>query len=119
MNAFLWLCNRYWAIFTLIALVVITVGSLLPLSELPAFPGSDKTHHLVAYAGLVFFTALRRPKYWALLVLGFAIWSGAIELIQPFVNRYGEWVDVLANCVGLVIGIIIAQCARHWLKKDV
>ena len=103
---------------TVIALVGISVGSLSPLTELPAFPGSDKTHHLIAYAVLVFFSALSRPAYWLYLVLCFALWSGAIELIQPLVNRYGEWQDFVANCFGLCIGIVLAQIARWWLDKS-
>ena len=27
----------------------------------------------------------------------FALYSGLIELIQPRVNRYGEWMDFMAN----------------------
>ena len=118
MRFLLKLCIQYWAAFTLLALVGITVGSLLPLVELPALPGSDKTHHLIGYAALVFCCALRRPSYWLYMVLGFALWSGAIELIQPYVNRYGEWQDLIANCVGLVFGIGLAQLARYWLRKS-
>jgi VanZ family protein len=111
------LCSQYWATLTLLALAGITVGSLMPLAELPQLPGSDKTHHLVGYAVLGFCTALRRPQCWLYLVLGFALWGGAIELIQPYVNRYGEWQDLVANCVGLLLGICLAQLARYCLAK--
>ena len=113
------LCSQYWAALTLLALAGITVGSLMPLAEIPLLPGGDKTHHLAGYAVLAFCTALRRPKYWLYLVLGFALWSGAIELIQPYVNRYGEWQDLVANCVGLLLGICLAQLARYCLAKGV
>ncbi|MFT5611165.1 MAG: VanZ family protein [Arenicella sp.] len=113
------LFSQYWAALTLLALAGITVGSLMPLAEMPLLPGSDKTHHLVGYAVLVFCTALRRPQYWLYLVLGFALWSGAIELIQPYVNRYGEWQDLVANCIGLLLGICLAQLARYCLRKGV
>jgi hypothetical protein len=112
------LCSQYWAALTLLLLAGTTVGSLMPLAELPQLPGSDKTHHLVGYAVLVFCTALRRPQYWLYLVLGFALWSGAIELIQPYVNRYAEWQDLVANCVGLLLGISLAQLARYFLAKS-
>lgn len=101
----------------MLALAAITVGSLMPLAELPAVPGSDKAHHLIGYAALVFCSALRRPSYWLYLVLGFALWGGAIELIQPHVNRYGEWQDLLANCVGLALGVGVANLARYLLGK--
>ena len=112
------LCIQYWAALTLLILVGITIGSLMPLAELPPLPGNDKTHHLVGYATLVFCSALHRPCYWLYLVLGFALWGGAIELVQPYVNRYGEWQDLIANCVGLVLGIDLAQFARYWLRRS-
>ncbi len=112
------LCSQRWVALTLLILTGITIGSLMPLVELPPLPGSDKTHHLIGYAVLVFCSALRRPNYWLYLVLGFALWSGAIELIQPYVNRYGEWQDLIANCVGLLLGIGLAQFARYWLAKS-
>jgi hypothetical protein len=41
-------------------------------------------------------------------------WSGAIELLQPFVNRYGEFQDLAANIIGLVCGLLAAKLIR-WL----
>ena len=38
----------------------------------------------------------------------FAIYGGVIELIQPLVNRHGEWVDLIANTTGLMVGCLIA-----------
>ena len=35
-----------------------------------------------------------------------ALWDGAIELIQPFVNRYAEWLDLLANLAGVMVGLM-------------
>ena len=43
---------------------------------------------------------------------------GAIELIQPYVNRYGEWLDLGANGLGLVVGILIASFARSIILKE-
>ena len=93
----------------MITLASITVLSLTPLPQLPDVPGSDKTHHLIAYAVLVFPVALRRPDNWLWILFLFVVWSGAIELIQPYVNRYGEWADMVANCIGLVCGIAMAR----------
>jgi VanZ family protein len=47
------------------------------------------------------------------LAIFFIVWSGLIELIQPYVNRYGEWLDMLANMGGVILAIVIAQ-AIHW-----
>ena len=89
-------------------LVENTFLSLWPLQQLPSVPGTEKTHHLVAYALLMFPAALRKPKNWVLIGLLFIAYSGLIELIQPYVNRYGEWLDMLANVTGVVCGAIVA-----------
>ena len=98
------LIERYWIWVTLFLLTAITCLSLSPLKELPPVPGGDKTHHFIAYAALMFPTAIKKPKHWWAIVLGFVGWSGAIELLQPYVNRYGEFQDLLANIIGLIFG---------------
>ena len=103
------LIRKNWIIFTLFILIVITILSLSPLDELPSVPGTDKAHHLIAYAILMLPTALRKPNRWVLFGLFFIAYSGAIELLQPYVNRYGEWNDMLANTAGVVCGLIIAE----------
>ncbi|WP_413745801.1 VanZ family protein [Synechococcus sp. MIT S9507] len=100
--------EKHWLIISLITLGGITVLSLIPLNELPEMPGSDKTHHLVAYAILAYPTSLKRPKGWQNILIFFAIYGGMIELIQPLVNRHGEWVDLIANTTGLMVGCLIA-----------
>ncbi|MBT8151712.1 MAG: VanZ family protein [Pseudomonadales bacterium] len=101
--------KTYWIAITLFTLTVITLLSLYPLESLPAVPGSDKTHHFIAYGALMFPTALRKPKYWPLIGLFFICWSGLLELLQPYVNRYGEWLDLAANTAGLICGLLLVQ----------
>jgi len=109
---------RYWVPLSLFSFSVITVLSLLPLAELPEMPGSDKTHHFIAYGLLMFPVALRQPKHWLLIGFAFIVWSGAIELVQPFVNRYGEWLDLLANSGGVLLGAVIGKLtAMRTLKR--
>jgi VanZ family protein len=105
----------YWLAITLFILFVITFLSLLPVDELPKVVGSDKLHHLLAYAGLMFWVALRKPKYWLPLLFLFMAWGGAIELIQPYVNRYAEWLDFLVNSVGLLLGVLVGFMFRKLL----
>ncbi|MCD6526808.1 MAG: VanZ family protein [Desulfuromonas sp.] len=104
--------QRYWQAITLLILTVITALSLWPLETLPAVPGTDKTHHFIAYATLIFPVALRKPRYWLMIGGFFIAWSGAIELVQPYVNRYGEWLDMAANTGGIVCGILAALLIR-------
>ena len=117
-NAILVSIAKYWIFATLFVLTAITILSLKPLSELPPVPGSDKTHHFIAYALLMFPTALKKPKHWQIIVLFFIGWSGIIELIQPYVNRYGEWQDLAANIVGLVFGFLAVQIVKRFIDEQ-
>ena len=110
--------RNHWIATTLITLAAITALSLWPLGKLPSVPGSDKTHHFIAYAALMFPTALRKPNYWPLIGLFFISWSGAIELLQPYVNRYGEWPDMTANTLGLVCGLLAAQLTNRFFPVN-
>jgi len=105
--------TQYWRQITVLTLALITVLSLTPLAHLPDAPGSDKTHHLVAYFALALPAAMHGGPKWLLLLPVFILWSGVIELIQPFVNRYGEWYDLVANSVGVGLGALAGEILRR------
>lgn len=109
MISLLTIIRTYWVTVSFFILTVITILSLYPLESLPSVPGGDKTHHFIAYGALMFPTALRKPNYWPFIGLFFVFWSGGIELLQPYVNRYGEWLDMAANITGLGCGLLLAQ----------
>ena len=103
-----------WIVITLFMLAGITVLSLWPLEKLPWVPGTDKTHHIIAYAVLMFPTALNKPKKWKFIGLFYIAYSGVIELLQPYVNRYGEWLDMVANAAGVFCGLLFAELAIYF-----
>jgi hypothetical protein len=82
---------------------------------MPELPGTDKTHHLVAYFFLAFPLGLRKPNKWALFIFSFIIFGGIIEIIQPYVNRYGEWLDFYANTSGVIIGFFVGMILKNKL----
>ena len=100
--------RTYWLIITFFLLAVITLLSLIPLPDLPLIPGNDKIQHFIAYGAVMFSVALRQPKYWLIIALFLICWSGGIELLQPYVNRYCDWMDLLANGTGVVLGSLFA-----------
>ncbi|MCP3955556.1 MAG: VanZ family protein [Desulfobacterales bacterium] len=118
MNRLLIYIETYWMAFTLFMLAVITALSLWPLEFLPSAPGSDKTHHIIAYAALMIPTAIRKPQYWKLIGLFFIAYSGVIELLQPHVNRYGEWQDMAANTAGVVCGLLVAELVIYFFSAN-
>jgi VanZ family protein len=113
MRSLLLFIRTYWLACTTVIFVAITALSLWPANSLPSVPGGDKLHHLIAYATLVFPVALRKPRFWILIAILLIACSGVIELVQPFVNRYGDWWDMVANSTGLVCGVLVAEGLRR------
>lgn len=94
---------------TVSAVIAVLIGilSLTPLQSLPEIPGTDKVHHLIAYLLLALPTSLARVKSIKMLAPLYIMYGGVIELIQPYLNRYGEMLDFGANTLGVVIGSMI------------
>ena len=92
--------------------LVIAILSLMPLTQVPLVPGNDKTHHVLAYMVLAFPIGLRQPRYWVVMYGVLIGLSGCIELIQPLVNRYAQWFDLLANVCGVGLGGLLASVIR-------
>ena len=118
MIRFLNFIKTHWIPVTVVTLACITVLSLRPLETLPDVPGIDKLHHLIAYAFLAIPVALRKPRRWIGICVLFIAYSGGIELLQPFVNRYCELKDLLANTAGVACGVIIAVGLGHFFSQE-
>lgn len=96
----------------LLGWLAISLATLTPLEQLPTVPGTDKLHHIIGFggwAGLCLFGATRR---FVLMCVAIVIWGGVIELIQPQVNRYGEWLDFYANSFGVLLAFV-----THFILK--
>ena len=96
--------KQFWKPITIVLLMSILFLSLYPLAKMPEFQGNDKTYHLFAYFLLAFPSGLKEPRKFVFFILVFVTFGGVIELIQPFMNRYGDWLDFLANCIGIILG---------------
>lgn len=118
MDQLLRIVDTNWRLLTISIMIPIAVLSLYPLDSLPPVPGTDKTHHFIAYAILSFPVALSKPKSWLYVVFGILGFSGVIELVQPYVNRYGEWLDMAANTLGVIAGIAFATAVKIISKHD-
>lgn len=117
MSTLLRLVQQYWLLLSSLNLIILTTLSLWPLDALPGVPGTDKSHHLIAYAALIFPVALRAHRYLWPLAFAALCWSGMIELIQPLVNRYGDWLDMAANLAGLGLGVLCGYLLQRWLAR--
>ncbi len=94
------------------ATLAVWVVSLLPLQQTLG-SGSDKLHHLLAYAGLMIAWRLaipshqpRRQLMMAIALIGMGL---AIEFAQGLTPyRYFEWADAFANALGVLVGWTIS-----------
>lgn len=102
----------YWA--------AIFLATHLPSSSLPKLHWSDKAYHAIAFAGLGFLLGWAIPaskgKLLRHIVLVFAIgtiYAGLDELTQTLIpSRTCDFLDFLADAVGLAIGISIYLAMR-------
>ena len=95
----------------------VTIGylSLSPLSVLPAIAVSDKLEHFAAYSVLGFLGVLARKSMVGTISVLFAViaYGSVIELIQPYVNRYMELGDFIANTGGTLFGATLGYLSSR------
>lgn len=98
--------------------IALVIASLVNLSGMPSLGSSfdDKIYHCVAYIGLsMLWITYYKPsnkKHIKFLVFSAVVLFGVIlELIQHQLNpnRTYDNYDLLANCIGVVIGTLIAS----------
>ena len=104
--------SRYHHAWQALFLLLFAAISYLALSPAPpdgVSTGWDKANHALAFASLAFSGRLawtRRP--WPLFIALLA-YGGAIELLQMHIpNRDGDWHDLLADGVGISLGLAVA-----------
>ena len=106
-------------VFTAILTIAICVGTLTPLPDKIYTPGSDKWHHFIAFAGLAYPLAAASRLYW-IPALIFALCLGAlIEIIQPYVNRFGDIKDFQADALGVLFGIFLGTLVYQVKSRSV
>ena len=109
----------------LVWVLVIVVGSFLPSSSVPSIAISDKGIHFVFYAilAILLYFPLRlntNRSYTfvttcaSVLIIGFVLGS-VIEIVQHIfiAGRFGEYLDLLANTLGLFTGLLISEMIKR------
>ena len=116
---------RRYPISILIAMVI-TVISLIPVPEIKEVedvPLMDKWVHMLMYGILTFCIWLEYRRShgkwnWARLILfgvvAPIVMSGVVELMQAYLTtcRSGEWLDFLANSIGVAIGTLLGASLK-------
>lgn len=110
--------ERYAVVLSLIALALITAGSLLPRESGGGAGGLDKLLHMLAYAVAVMPIALLPYRKRIAFGIGVLVWSGAIEVVQPLVGRTASLLDFWANAVGILLGLFVGGLlVRVFVRK--
>lgn len=96
--------------------ITIAALTLIPLNVPKGVPGTDKFHHVLAFAALTLPCAALYPKALLKVMLAAALYGSAIEIIQPFVGRSGEVADFIADIVGIIFGALLGLILNFVLK---
>lgn len=100
--------NRKWLTITILCNLIIVVACLVPIPpQAPQpFTRTDLVVHVTSYAFLSLISYPTRIRVFFLAI--FFIAQGIlIEIIQPYVGRHFEWLDILANTGGTLFGLVI------------
>ena len=117
--------------FSLLIATAIVMLSLFPMPEIKMaedVPLMDKWTHMVMYALLavaIWFEYRRRHKqanWLRLLLLGVVApiaMGGVLELMQEYLTtcRSGEWMDFIADSIGVVVGVVIGIVGKLRVKS--
>ena len=112
--------KRAWVGMWWLAIATVIVACLLPGSDLPELPISDKLEHAVAFLLLAASAVqlYRRGKPLFVVCLGLFALGILIELAQHLLtsSRVMEPGDVLADAIGIAAGLATAWTPmRDWL----
>jgi VanZ family protein len=95
--------------------VLLAVISWLALSAAPPKTvdlGWDKANHTLAFASLAFsavWALWQQPRQWPRLVIALLAYGIGIEVAQSFLPpREADWHDVVADSVGIALGLLAA-----------
>ncbi len=81
--------------------------------------GWDKANHASAFATLMGVAAWAWPRRLRCLPAALLAYGGFIELVQSFIpGRDGEWLDLLADGVGIALGLLLAILLLRLLNVE-
>ena len=88
------------------AMGVVVWGQLRHGTMPPGVEGSDKLLHFTAYFGLALLAAvaLDGRRRALLFLVGLVLLGGTMEIVQGLTGRDAEWLDQIANTIGVICG---------------
>lgn len=103
------------------SLVLITVMALVPVADVPEmFNLWDKIQHALAFSTLALTGSIAFSKHIKPLYCGLVLYGISIEIMQTVftTTRVGEFSDVVADILGLLIGFYLSKCV-HLIRNNI
>lgn len=95
--------------------LIIWILSLAPIGDHVPQPisGSDLIYHGIAYMVLALLFLKGFPNHILRVSALLFIQGVLIEVIQPYTGRFFEWWDMLANSIGIFLGVALYSFSRE------
>lgn len=94
--------------FWLCALAVLVLSLMPTVPQLPS-TGWDKSNHLLGFAVLAMLGRLAWPRHVVRIALALLAYGALIEGLQALTPyRLAEGADLLADALGIVLGLVLA-----------
>ena len=104
---------RYWRSLLGLLVCIITYLALTPAPPPQATFGWDKLNHIAAFGALGGVATMGFAGAWARTGGGLIAYGVLIEVLQSFTPaRNAEWGDLLADGVGITVGMPAARLAQ-------
>ncbi|QDK82733.1 VanZ family protein [Spirosoma sp. KCTC 42546] len=99
--------------------IIMLLGCLTPHADLPGelVTFNDKFMHVVIFAPFALLWILAGFRMSYVLVAG-VLFGGLIEVLQYVlpINRSADWIDLLADAAGTVVGVFMAWAVHKTYK---
>ena len=114
--------HQLWLVIgALLASAILILCLIPPSNKISSIEGLDKVEHALAFLALTawFAALIERRGYWALSIMLLGLGVG-IEIAQYLMalGRSAEIFDVIADTVGIILGVILSLSIHEsWLQR--
>lgn len=109
-----------WLAAGWLLLAAVIILSVIKIPQPVAVPESDKLSHLFAYAVLMYWWGMLQPDRrtaWLLFLPLLGLTLEGVQSLMPY--RYFEWLDAVANLLGVFLGYSLLYTPARRLLASV
>jgi VanZ family protein len=103
---------KVWRVLLAFTLLAILVLSLMPPSSKLPTTGWDKSNHMLGFGTLGLLGVRGWPGRAWIVLAALLAYGALIEVLQSLTPyRSAEWADLIADGVGLLVGLVVARAS--------